>query len=260
VACQSDAGWTGRGAVSHPLGNIPAMFDTADRRLAAAALYDLPGGRTDLIELTCKRWLRARRPGVVVHESSRIESADITEVDGIPVMRPERVVLELAGLRPSPRFVEMVIQSARRKRLITYESAHAFVNQHARRGVPGVKALRSALEVWDPTQRATDSEMETRLLQLLRRSGLTTAVPQFEICDATGQLVARVDVALPDQRIAIEYDSKQEHSDEFQLAHDARRRNKIVANGRRHISARHVDLVSGGTELPDAIHAATKLR
>ena len=316
-------------SASHAVGNMPAMFDTADQRLAAfaaahhsvfttsdarnaglshgqtdrrasgfwiplhdgvyrmpgseptwkssllaacfaasapraishrsaAALYELLGGRDDLVELTCTRWLRSRRSGVVVHESTRIDPDDITERDGIPVMRPERVVLELAGLRSSPRFVEMVIQSARRKRLITYESTHTFLNRHARRGVPGVKTLRSALEVWDPTQRATDSEMETRLLQLLRSSGLTNAVPQFEIHDATGSLVARVDVALPGQKIAIEYDSKQEHSDEFQLAHDARRRNRIVANGWRHITARHRELVSGGAELLEAIHAVTR--
>src|SRR4051794_29709596 len=36
---------------------------------AAAAIYGLPGGRTDLIELTCLRWQRTTRPGLVVHES-----------------------------------------------------------------------------------------------------------------------------------------------------------------------------------------------
>ena len=43
-----------------------------------------------------------------------------------------------------------VIQAARRKRLITYESTLATFDRLARRGVPGVRATARALERWDP--------------------------------------------------------------------------------------------------------------
>ena len=46
--------------------------------------------------------------------------------------------------------------------------------------------------------------------------------------------------------IIIEYESKQEHSDEFQLARDDRRRNAIIAAGYHPISARYVDIRNGG--------------
>ncbi len=65
--------------------------------------------------------------------------------------------------------------------------------------------------------------------------------------------MARVDAALPERLIAIDYDSMQEHSDEFQLTRDARRRNRIVAAGWKHLSARYRDLQSGGTELLESI-------
>ena len=78
-----------------------------------------------------------------------IDAADMHEVDGLSVMRPERVILELAGLRPSPKYIEAVIQAARRKRLLTYESTIEVFNRNARRGVRGVKALRTALETWN---------------------------------------------------------------------------------------------------------------
>ena len=100
--------------------------------------------------------------------------------------------------------------------------------------------------------------METRLLQVLTRSGYPGAVAQLEILDGRGMFVARVDVGLPDVRVAIEYDSKQEHSDEFQLAHDARRRNRIVAAGWHVLSARYGDLLSGGDELLDALDAIVR--
>ena len=38
---------------------------------AAAALYGMTGGRDDRIELTCVRWKRTIRSGLVVHESRR---------------------------------------------------------------------------------------------------------------------------------------------------------------------------------------------
>ncbi|MDQ1480529.1 MAG: hypothetical protein QOI44_1390, partial [Actinomycetota bacterium] len=181
---------------------------------SAAGIYELPGARCDIVEVTCTRWLRARRSGVIVQESTRIDAADIHEVDGLPVMRPERVILELAGLRPSSKYIESVIQAARRKRLVTYDSTMEMFNRNARRGVRGVAALRTALEIWNPENRPTESEMETLLIQVLRDQGCPEVVTQFSVLDRHGAFVARVDAALPEWRIAIEYDSKQEHSDE----------------------------------------------
>jgi very-short-patch-repair endonuclease len=219
---------------------------------SAGALYELPGGRRDLVELTCARWRRTKCVGLIVHERVRAYTRDITEVDGIPVVRPELVVLELAGLRPFPDYVERVVQAARRNRLITHASMLEMFSRHARRGVRGVQVLRAVLEEWDPAQRPTESEMETELFQLLIARGFRP-VPQYEIRDRNGVFVARVDAALPGQKIAIEYDSMQEHSDEFQLTRDARRRNRIVAAGWRVLSARHRDLRTGGRELLDAL-------
>ena len=216
---------------------------------SGGAVYELPGGTRDLIELSCLRWKRARHAGLVVHESRRLDERDITTVDGIPVTTPARTILDLASCFPSERYLEYVLQAARRKRLITYESMRATFDRHARRGLKGVRALRVVLDGWDPASRPTESEMETRLLQILRDHGLPEPVTQFEIRDGAGELVARTDAALPQWRIVIEYDSKQEHSDEFQVSRDSRRRNRIIAAGYAPLVARHRDLVTGGHEL-----------
>jgi len=57
---------------------------------AAAALHGLPGGRQDIAEVTCPRWVRTAQPGLVVHESKCIDPGDVQEIDGISVTRPER--------------------------------------------------------------------------------------------------------------------------------------------------------------------------
>jgi len=221
---------------------------------AAGAMCELPGGRDDLVVLSCLRWRRTRKPGLIVHESRRLNERDITTVDGIPVTTPERTILDLASCFPYEGYLEYVVQAARRKRLITYESMRATFDRHARRGLKGVRALRATLDRWVQESRPTESEMETLLLQTLRQHGLPEPTLQYEVRDADGHLLGRVDAAYPSARIAIEYDSKQEHSDEFQRARDARRNSALQARGDwKVLSARHADLRKGGTDLCDDI-------
>lgn len=98
---------------------------------AGAEIYELPGRGRDLVELTCVRWKRSVQPGLVVHESRRLETRDIQLVDGIPVTTPERTVLDIASCYPAANYLELVVQAARRKRLITYESMTAVFDRHA---------------------------------------------------------------------------------------------------------------------------------
>jgi len=227
--------------------------------LSAGGFYEMPGGRRDLVELSCLRWRRSRKPGLVVHESRRLDERDLTMIDGIPVTTPERTVLDLASRFPHENYLEYVVQAARRKRLITYESMRATFDRHARRGLKGVRALRITLDRWDPTSRPTDSEMETMLLHSLRQHGLPEPTLQYEVRDGAGHLLGRVDAAYPSARIAIEYDSQQEHSDEFQLARDARRNRALQVRGDwKVLSARHADLRCGGGELCDDILIALR--
>jgi very-short-patch-repair endonuclease len=219
----------------------------------AAKLYDLPGGRADIIEFTCPRWRRSQSAGLVVHESTFVHPSDVHLVHDLPVMRPERVVFELASVYPSPDFLERVLQAARRKRLITYTSTKHTFDRLAGRGRPGVAVFREALERWQPDQKATESDMETLLLQVLRRNALPAPVVQYVVLDGAGRFVARADAALPEFRILIEYDSMQEHSDEWALARDAARRNRVIALGYQPLTARHRDLKQGGGELSAAI-------
>jgi predicted transcriptional regulator of viral defense system len=220
---------------------------------SAIALQGLPRGRTDIVEVTCKRWLRIQRRNLVVHESTRFTEQDITMIDGIPVTTAERLIVDMAGRRPFPEYIESLIQAARRKRLITYDSTLATFNRLARRGLRGVKAMRIALERWDELLRPTESEMETLLIQVLREHGLPEPVPQFTVLDQQGNFVARTDAAIPEWRVIVEYQSNQEHLDEFQVARDDRRRNKIIAAGYFPLAARLEDLRNGGQILVDEI-------
>jgi very-short-patch-repair endonuclease len=234
---------------------LAAGEGAAISRRSAAAMYELPAARRDLIELTCIRWSRTTKASLVVHESRRLDSRDVQLIDGIPVTTPERTLLDLASQFPHANYLEYIAQAARRKRLLTYESTKLMFDRNARRGLKGVRALRELLERWDPDSMPTESEMETMLVQALRRHGLPEPVVQHVVTDERGAFVARTDAAYPAFHIAIEYDSAQEHSDEFQISRDAARRNRLQAAGYALLSARHQDLRVGATSLCDQIAA-----
>src|SRR5882724_7879317 len=66
---------------------------------SAAQLWALPGGRTDVVEITCHRWRRAKADGLVAHETLLLTAEDIRKVDGIPVASIEQTLLGLAAVR-----------------------------------------------------------------------------------------------------------------------------------------------------------------
>jgi hypothetical protein len=220
---------------------------------AGIGVYGLPGGRRDLVELSCKRWKRTKKSGLVAHESTRFTDDDIKLVDGIPVSTPERLMLEMAGIRPQAQYIERLVQAARRKRLITYDTTLETLSRLRRRGARGVRVLEEVLELWRPDSRPTASEMETRLLQVLRAAGLPDPIVQFDVLDEFGNLVATADLGMPWWDLVLEYDSIQEHSDEFQIRRGENRRNEIEACGYRMLVVRWGDLQTGGKTIIDQI-------
>jgi very-short-patch-repair endonuclease len=190
-----------------------------------------------------------------VHESTRIDPHDVQFIDGIPVMRPERVLIELASIYKSPDFIEKVLHVMRRKRLVTYPSTREVFDRLAKRGRPGIRVTRIVLERWDPEEKPTESVPETALFQILRNAGVGRVVPQLEIFDANGRFIARPDVSLPDSKIAVEYDSDAEHTDEMSLARDNARRNRLMAGGWLVVIARSPDVRTGGAQVVAAVRA-----
>ena len=96
-------------------------------------------------------------------------------------------------------------------RLVTIAELERTVKRLSRRGRPGGPTLRQLLEARAPDRRPTESVMETRLLQALRAHGLPEPVPQYEVWPG-GAFIGRVDLAYPEARIAIEYDSDEFHT------------------------------------------------
>jgi very-short-patch-repair endonuclease len=220
---------------------------------SAAALWDLPGGREDLAEITCPRWRRARHAGLVIHETNLLGATDRTRTDGIPVTTPARTLADL-GATCSSLMVEMAVDNALRRGLVTYPLLFRLLDRIGKQGRNGVGVLRAILRERDLKHRPTESQKETELLRVIRRSGLPVPQPQFEISGTSG-FIARVDFAYPSVRLVVEYDSKAHHVGGVEMEHDNARRNRLVAVGWTVLVATQRDLRDGGAELCRAIRA-----
>jgi hypothetical protein len=229
-------------------------FRAAASHRSAAALCDLAGGRRAIAEIICPRWRRARHDGVIVHESKAIDPADLTVIDGIPVTKPELTLLHLAAVCHES-IVEMAFDAAERRELVTWRSVDTLVNRLGKQGRDGIGTLRALLERHDPSQKPTASEMETWMLQVVRRHGLPEPNRQYEIFH-NGAFVARPDAAYPEWHIAIEYDSYQEHTGRIRIERDNDRRLKVLRAGWIPVTATAKDLRSGGREFCEAILAS----
>jgi very-short-patch-repair endonuclease len=221
---------------------------------SAAKLWNLPGGRDDLAEITCARWRRMHTPELIVHETGALPSVDITTRDGFPCMTVERTLLSL-GAAVHPGVVEMAVDAALRRELTTIAELRATVRRLARRGRNGTGVLRRIVDLHDPDGGLAESPMETRLRQLIRDHRLPMPVFQYEVLHH-GRFVARVDAAYPEQHLALEYDSYEHHTGRLALVRDSRRRNDLVVARWSVISVTAADFAAGGNRVATAIRTA----
>jgi hypothetical protein len=218
---------------------------------SAAALYGLAGGRQDIAEITCPRWLRARHDGLVVHETKAPEPWDIHIVDGIPATSPERTLFDLGAVKGITT-VMMGFDKARRIGLVSYRSTERTLFRLARPGRPGSRILRFVLDQRSPSLSPPESEMETLTLEAIRRHGLPPPIPQYVIT-ANGRFLARPDLAYPDDKLAIEYQSIEWHADHDALIRDSARRNRLYAIGWSVVDVTKPELAAGGDNFCTAL-------
>jgi hypothetical protein len=95
----------------------------------------------------------------------------------------------------------------------------------AHRGARNCRRLPLALGLMDD---GAESVRESLLRLVVVEAGFPRPVTQYEIRDGSGRFVARVDLAWPDLRVALEYDGAY-HDDPAQIAADRRRLNGLHA-------------------------------
>ena len=170
---------------------------------SAGVLWGLDGCRPGLPEVTVPRGRRYRPDGVRTHQSTDLHLVHPVRREGIPTTPPGRTLLDLGAVVPLGR-VHLALDDARRRGLVTWDDLLATLVAHARRGRGGVAKLRAILDEHFGEVAVTDSGFERLVVARLVQAGLPRPVLQYEV--VVGGRAFRLDLAYPDERIAIELD------------------------------------------------------
>ena len=162
------------------------------------------------------RGLRIRR--------TELPKDDVIRAPGrVAVTTPERTAWDIARfhkLEESVPLLDVMVAA----RLVTVKSLQARLSGNTVRW--GRRRIATALDLID---RRAESPQESRVRVRLVLAGLPRPVSQHDVFDGS-RFIARVDLAWPAQRVAVEYDGIW-HADAAQLHRDRRRLNSLIAAG-----------------------------
>ena len=193
---------------------------------SAARLHGLHRG--DEVELTVRYPASGVANDAFIHRSRDLVSGVVTSVDRLPVTTVARTLCDLGLVLPPWDVRHMIEHAVATGRVCVdeLESVRWGVSEHGRNGV---SAVDQAIAHLPAGAAETESGPEARLLTLLEDSSLPTAVPQFEVLVAGARY--RLDFAIPQVLVAVEYDGHEFHSTEEQRKHDAIRQERLEAAG-----------------------------
>ena len=164
--------------------------------------YDAPTWGFDLTDVNVTRTdgLGGRRAAGVRQHCGVMRAGDLVVVNGVPVMNPARVTLETTTLG-NPEASLCVANYLLHNQLMSLKELN--IQYVAMQSWPDSLAAEIVLRLADPR---IESVGETRTLYCCYRHSLPMPQPQFEIKDANGRVVARVDFAWPEHGVFLEFD------------------------------------------------------
>lgn len=134
-----------------------------------------------------------------------LEADEVTEVDGIPVTSLARTVVDVA--RSQDFLLGVMVADAALRRGCGRRELQGAISRATR--WPGNARARRVVAVADPR---AESPYESRVRVLLIQMGLHP-VPQLVLRDGSGRFVARVDFALEEVRLVLEFDGEQKYDE-----------------------------------------------
>lgn len=220
----------------------------------AAALWGMDGFRRTRIEVTIRYDRPRRTPLATIHRTKQPSLVDERLLEGLPVTGPARTMLDLFAVL-SPAKSELAVDAAMRQRLVDWPDLYEVLARHSARGRDGCGRLRTFLETANPDAAIPDSRWNRMVGVLLLDAGL--AEPRYEhTIRQSGRFVARVDLAYPRRKLAIELDSVRWHMNQSSFVEDPRRRNQLLLSGWRVLSFTWADYYERPRDLVAAVRAA----
>lgn len=140
-----------------------------------------------------------RHPGLRTYRVT-LAASDLTVVDGCRVTTPARTAWDLARRLP---LVEAVVAVDALARLGGFDPAELLDRVDREPGARGCRRVAAVVALAEPR---SESPPETRVRVALVRAGLPAPAVQHVVVDESGFTLARVALAYPAARLALEYD------------------------------------------------------
>jgi len=168
---------------------------------SAARRWGIDGVRERCVEIWVPADCAKRSRVVTVHRGERLDRADRTVSDRIPITTPTRTLIDVAG-RLEDDALLAAMESTFRAGLATPERLAARLEALCSTGRPGAGRLRALLAARPAGVAALESRLESRVWRLFERSALP--MPRRQVWVVANGNRYRLDFAWPELRVAIE--------------------------------------------------------
>lgn len=181
---------------------------------------------------------RSVRPDLIgrLHQTTTVDpDLDLTVHRGIPIARPERLVLWLAreftqrfGHEVGALRLERALDHAWRQRLIDPARIHALAEERAGKGNAGIVVLRSLLEHRPVDYRPTDSGLEARWEKVV--GSMATAFRR-QVVVGGNDAIGRFDQVHRSRPLVVEIHGEAFHTMPSDIERDTERLQRLVDAG-----------------------------
>jgi very-short-patch-repair endonuclease len=221
---------------------------------SAAWLWDLIADPPPVPTVSVLRSASHHTPGIVVRRVADLPAARVVTWRGVPSTNPLRTLVDLAGIAAGCQLDEAV-DRALATRLVTVEGLVAEIGRLGHQGRRGVSGLRETLNRRGLTGAPHPSVLESRLLRLLARGGITVCGVEVSVDGEDGRY--RLDVVLS-SRVALEVDGYRYHAGADVMGRDLHRHNDLGLQGWVVLRFTWADVVRDGERLLAQVRAALR--
>lgn len=191
----------------------------------AARVWSLRKVATDDVHILARRTIHITE--INAHQTDLLRQEDITEHRGLRVLRPARLLCDLAW-HLDDAGLESVFEQMLDRRMLTVDTARRAARAFCARGRPGSVRLARVLDSRPAWLRPADSDLEVRLHRALAAAGL---VLERQVTVELDSGVVAIDLADRQLRFGIEVDHTTWHNGRLDVERDKRRDREMTRRG-----------------------------
>ena len=154
-----------------------------------------------------------------VHEVLTLSTDQVTMLDGVPIIRPERLILELCATA-HPARAERALDTGWSKALYSGDSLRRIHDELAASGRSGIVLMRDLLAARPPGWTPPASNLEARFMSVAKEACLGQWRRQIDV-GSMDHWSGRVDFVARELPLIVEVQSERYHSALTDQTHDA---------------------------------------